>query len=454
MIPRRERILFAAGDIFGGGGGSLIAVLYLIFLTDIVGLQPALAGNAIFVARLWDAVNDPLVGSLSDRTRSRWGRRRPWIGIGALLLVGGMALMWMPDPPFDGQVSLMLWTMGTYIVYNSIQTMIMVPYISMSSEVAVEPHERNRINLTRLLFSTIASAVVTLVATHLVESHRDGSMGVVTLHLTILLVFGVPFAVAALGVAIGCRERVALPPVDDTRTWWSRSMMPLMHGPTRGLITMYICQALAMDVISAIVLYYTAHVVIGLSATVFLGVFIAVTVVAFPVILHMLRRHDKHRIYRFGMPWAMVAAVGLALYPSDWTPWGAYVLVLVLAVGTAGAQLLPWVMFPDVLDDAELVWGRRDSGTFAGLMTFTRNILSAAMLQVIGLVLQFTGYRPGGGPQPLSAEWGIRGCVAVGVVLTLGIGRYVSSHWPLTRERCLATAAELETRRHPEPPTS
>ena len=142
MIPRRERILFAAGDIFVGGGGSLIAVLYLIFLTDIVGLQPALAGSAIFVARLWDAVNDPLVGSLSDRTRSRWGRRRPWIGVGALLLVGGMALMWMPDPPFDGQVSLMLWTMGTYIVYNSIQTMIMVPYISMSSEVAVEPHEQ------------------------------------------------------------------------------------------------------------------------------------------------------------------------------------------------------------------------------------------------------------------------------------------------------------------------
>ena len=90
-ITVRERIQFASGDFFVGGGASLLSVLYLIFLTDVVKLAPGLAGTAVLVAKLWDAVNDPLTGSISDRVRTRWGRRRPFIFVGALLLVPVMA---------------------------------------------------------------------------------------------------------------------------------------------------------------------------------------------------------------------------------------------------------------------------------------------------------------------------------------------------------------------------
>ncbi|MBB1493442.1 MFS transporter [Propioniciclava sp. MC1595] len=103
-ITVRERIQFASGDFFVGGGASLLSVLYLIFLTDVVKLAPGLAGTAVLVAKLWDAVNDPLTGSISDRVRTRWGRRRPFIFVGALLLVPVMALFWLPDPPPASQV--------------------------------------------------------------------------------------------------------------------------------------------------------------------------------------------------------------------------------------------------------------------------------------------------------------------------------------------------------------
>lgn len=78
-LPVWEKLIFCAGDLFGGGGQSIISVLYLIFLTNIVGLNPAWAGTVLMLSKLWDAVSDPLMGVISDNTRTRLGRRRPYI---------------------------------------------------------------------------------------------------------------------------------------------------------------------------------------------------------------------------------------------------------------------------------------------------------------------------------------------------------------------------------------
>ena len=86
-----ERAVFALGDVFGGGAAATLAVLYLFYLTDIVGLPPGLAGTTVVVSKVWDAINHPLMGIITDRTRTRWGRRRPWIFAGALLLPPAMA---------------------------------------------------------------------------------------------------------------------------------------------------------------------------------------------------------------------------------------------------------------------------------------------------------------------------------------------------------------------------
>ena len=92
QMPWHERVIFASGDTFGGGSAATIAVLYLFYLTDIIGLPPGVAGATIVVSKVWDAVNHPIFGMWSDNTRSRWGRRRPWIFVGALLIPIGQAL--------------------------------------------------------------------------------------------------------------------------------------------------------------------------------------------------------------------------------------------------------------------------------------------------------------------------------------------------------------------------
>lgn len=449
-ISLRERLTFAAGDVFAGGASSLIAVLYLIFLTDIVKLAPGLAGTAVLVAKLWDAVNDPLMGAISDRTRTRLGRRRPFILGGALLLVPIMALLWLPIPVFDSQAGKMFWAILSYVAYNTVQTVMAVPYASMSTELTTDYDERNKVNTTRLLFSTVASASVTLLASWLFNLYRDGVLGLWPMYLIIVAGFGSVFMLVMLGVALTCRERTPIPSRSqgfDVRAF----VAPLRTGSFRKLLGMYLGQALAFDIVSATVLYYSLYVVLGANSQVFLGVFIAVNVVAFPIVTWLVGRISKQRVYSTLIPLALLGAVAVAFFPSDGPVPLVYALAFLLAVGMAGAQLMCWVMFPDVLDDAELASGQRNAGAYSGLMTCARGIAAALVLQALGLVLQLTGYRAPVGnevpAQPDTAVWGIRLFMLVGIVGMLSVGWFVARRYPLTREAALANQAELARRR-------
>ncbi|MGC5617314.1 MFS transporter [Georgenia sp. Z1491] len=447
---RGERLGFAVGDVFMGGASSLISVVYLIFLTDVVGLRPGLAGSVVLVAKVWDAVNDPLMGALSDRTRTRWGRRRPYMIVGALLLVPAMALLWLPQLPVSGQLSMFAWAVASYLLYATVQTVMAVPYASLSTEIATDYDVRNRVNTLRLLLSTVSSAVCSLLATFLFEAYRGGDLTVGGLYTGIVLGLGVVLAACVLTSALVSRERTPLPETIEPVT--PRAFVAPLRIPTfRRLLGMYLGHSLALDIITASLLYYTLYVVSGASSQVVLGLFIAVNVVAYPIVTALVGRVSKATVYRTLLPLGIAAAAGVALYPGTWPVWGLYGVALALAVGMAGAQLMPWVMFGDVVDDAELATGRRDAGSFSGLMTFVRGLATAVVVQLIGLVLELTGYVAPVGTEVVeqseATRWGIRLVLGVGVGAMLLLGRRVSRGYPITRDRALVTARTLAERR-------
>lgn len=448
QMSTRERIVFAAGDIFGGGGSALIAVLYLFYLTDVMLISPGAAATATLLPRIWDAINNPLVGIWSDNTRSRWGRRRPWILLGAPLLVLAMAAYWAPIGGWDSETAKVIWVIGAGLFYTSVATMIAVPYGSLSAEVSTHYDERNTVNILRLLFSTVASAGSTLLGSLLVTQYTLGTLDAISLYLWIAVGFGLLFGVPAFLAAVVARERTTIPAI-KTRLTVRELLSPLQLGSFRTLLGLYIAQGLAMDIIQALVVYYALYVV-GANVTIFLGSFIVVNLIAFPILNALVKRLSKHKIYRTLLPVAMLASLGVALYPADAPTAGIYALGACLAVGMCGSITMVWVMFPDVMDDAELKTRRRDAGVYSGLMTLIRGIATALGILVIGWMLELTGYLPpedyADPVQPDAVLIGIRITLATSVIVIMGLAWLSSARYPLTMERCAAIRAELAAR--------
>lgn len=438
QMKTREKLLFAWGDVFGGGAQALVGVLYLIFLTDVIGLDPALAALAITLSKIWDAVIDPALGVIGDNTRTRMGRRRPYILAGGVAFIFVFALMWLPTTQWNSDLWKMVYAITTFIFYTSASSVISVSYSSLSAEITTNPQERNSVNIWRLVMSTIATAVCTLLPSMILELFKKGTISLPQFYWLIGIGFGLFFALPIILIGFFTKERAPIPTTKSVFDF-KAFVKPLTVKAFRGLVYMYLCQSIAMDILSAGIMYYALYVAKG-SSTVFLGIFIGVQLLMFPLINSLVNKVDKKKIYYFGLPLAVVAFIGVGIYPSDWPLIGAYVLTGITALGFAGAQLISWIIFPDAVDVGELKFGTRPTGSFSGIMTFIRQAASAIAIQIFGIMLSVSGYIKATEAvpipvQPDSAILGIRIAMVGSFVVLMSIGYVVARRFVLTRQR-------------------
>ena len=201
-----------------------------------------------------------------------------------------------------------------------------------------------------------------------------------------------------------------------------------------------------MDTVSAIIIYYGLYVVSGISSTVFLGIFLVVQLMMFPVLSRLMRRISKTRLYRAGLPLAILGAVAISLYPSGWPAYGVYALAGLTALGFAGAISLSWIIYPDIVDIGELVEGKRSAGAYSATMTFIRQISTAFTMFIIGNALSLSGFvnpteevpHPA---QPEATVWVIRLIILV-VFVILG-----SNGWRAARKLKLSPEISEKVKR-------
>ena len=431
-MKRGEKGFFALADFYGGGGQALIGVLYLVFLTDFVKLNPFLAGIVVLISEIWDAISDPLMGTISDNTKTRFGRRRPYIFAGGCLLAVAFALIFMPIGG-ENQTVKFIYCAATYLFYNTISTMINVSYSSMSAEISAVSEERDSANVLRLVVSTASAAVCTLLPSMVIDAYNTGKIDINTFYLIVGIGFGILFAVPVILCAIFVEERVETS-VENKKFSIKEVIEPLGNRPFRNLVGMYLGQALCMDVFSAGVVYFAKHVTTPKgSSTVFLGIFIAVQLLAFPLINKLIKTVDVNRIYRFGLPLSIVALVALAIFGSNL--YVAYACVFFVALGFAGAQLTSWIMFPHAVDSGELLTGKRQSGGCSAIMTFARKSSSALVIFIFSFVLELTGYDAELLTQPDSAKLGIKYVMSFACIVFMIFGFIMAKRYVLTKEK-------------------
>ena len=155
-LSRKTKIIYGAGDLGFSLTSTIVGAYFLFFLMDVVHLKPALAGIAILIGKTWDYVNDPLIGHISDRTRSRWGRRRPFLLFGAIPFALAFMLMWY-IPPFKSDVALVAYYAVAYVVFDAAATFVYMPYFALTPELTEDYDERTSLTSYRMFFSIFGS---------------------------------------------------------------------------------------------------------------------------------------------------------------------------------------------------------------------------------------------------------------------------------------------------------
>ena len=431
-MKKGEKGFFALADFYGGGGQALIGVLYFVFLTNVIKLQPAMAGIVTLISEIWDAISDPLMGVISDNTRTKMGRRRPYILAGGCLLAVAFALIFFPIGG-NNETLKFIYCAATYLFYNTVSTMIAVSYSSMSAEISKVSEERDKANVLRLVVSTISAAVCTLLPSLVIDAYNSGKITVTAFYLIVGVGFGILFALPVILCAIFVEERVEVP---ESKKKFSLGEViePLKNRSFRQLVGMYLGQALCMDVFSAGVAMFAMYVTTPKgSTTVFLGIFIAVQLLAFLFINKLIKTTNVNKIYGFGLPLSIVALIAFAIFGSNL--YVAYVCVFFVAVGFAGAQLTSWIMFPHTVDAGELLVGKRQSGGCSAIMTFARKSSSALVIFLFSLVLEFTGYNADLEIQPPSAQNGIKYVMAFTCIIFMILGWVMARRYVLSKEK-------------------
>ena len=259
-IPTKEKWAYGVGALMDGGGVALMSCIMLKYMTSL-GITAALAGTIMMIAKLWDAVSDPLMGFISDNTRSRFGRRKPYMFVGGILLIVGLFLLFAPVKSWgmsDG--GFVAYILIMYLLWNTFSTITQVPYCSLASDISPNFRERNNANTVKLIFSSAAAGIAYVVPLLVLEAYVTPETSMfpaingTEFWLIIAIVFGTLFGGGLIVTSIFVKERIqATGPREkfNFKKFIGNYAEPLRNKSFRWHIVMYSSAFMCMDMLSA-----------------------------------------------------------------------------------------------------------------------------------------------------------------------------------------------------------
>ncbi|MEM6427000.1 MAG: MFS transporter [Cyanobacteria bacterium P01_C01_bin.73] len=446
------KLAYGAGDMGAGITQNLIAFSSLIFLTSVAGLSPGAAGTVLLIGKAWDAVNDPMVGVLSDRTQSRWGRRYPWIFISALPFGLTFFLTWIV-PGFAGPQAKFWYYVITSVLFQIFFTTVNLPYTTLTAELSQDYDERTELTTFRLAFS-LTGAIAAL-ALGLVISGAIANLE------TQYLVLGGACAVIAVIPIFWCifgtyprfqrqrsqlMERQIKPDLSTTMPVAQQLKVAFSNRAFLFVIGIYLFAWLALQVTASILPFYVTY---WMEQD---DYFLAALLVQGTAIIMMFgcnwvsKQVGKRGLFFLGSGVWLLVQVGLFfLQPGQLGL--MYGLCVLVSVGVATAYVVPWAMLPDVIELDELETGERREGIFYAFMTFLQKLGLAVGLWLVGQALERSGFVADAPSQVDSALLAIRLFMGIVPMVLLICALILAYFYPLTREIHAEILLKLQARR-------
>lgn len=456
-IPTKEKFIYGAADIFGGGQSSMLSLLLMFFFTDIIGVKPIFAGVAVLVAKIWDAIIDPSFGVITDNTRTKLGRRRPYIIAGGALIMPAMAMLYAPIGGFS-EIGKNIWICFAYLIYCSVSSLSQVPFNSMASDISSDYRERNSANTYKLVFDLFSAGLCFLVPSLLLDSVKDGSIPYLSFYFILVFGFGALFSIPLILGGIFVKERAYYDVNVKEKFSIKEYFSTIGVKSFSWLLVMYVAAFICSDVVSALSIYYVVNILDGVTifggkvGTLFLiGPIMVCAALVVPLAYYFMRKKSKQFAYRFGIPLYLAGGIALACFQPSWPGYLVPVFAAFAGLGFGGAQVMPWLIFPDTVDVAEFKLDKRPSGSMGGVMTFCRTITTAFATAMVGFVLGGANYMEStaGVLVKQSAETllAIRLLLGISVTVLLSVGFFASAKYKVTDKKLSRIRYFIEKRR-------
>lgn len=445
-----SKIGYGVGDIYAGGAFLLIGLLFVNFLTDVVGLRPVLAGIIFGFGEIWDAFTDPIMGYISDRTKSRFGRRRIYFIAGVLPVFLSFFMLWL-DIGSENEWVLFVYFLFAYTLFNTVFTMVMVPYNALLPNMITDYVERTSYNTVRLTCSAFAAILSGVVPMLIVNAAPNRHIGYIWMGLSFGLLYALPW--------IFVFTRTWENPVLKKEANASLKMIGMeflksfRNRSFRIHTSFFVAGQTAVDFLTTVFIYYLTYVLNRASEfSAVLGTLLVVQLFSMSIHGKISKTYGKTVPLRIGFS-VWLVGMFIALFISRESPW--YLIYFVAALsgfGAASSTFVPWSILPEISDVDELITGERREGIYAGMSTLIRKVAQAMSVQVITLVLEIVDYVPNV-PQTPTSLMGIRLLFFVGPVIFMILAFIAAGRYKMTEERHHMLMTEIQARKDGQQPS-
>ncbi|WP_083384370.1 MFS transporter [Cupriavidus sp. USMAHM13] len=424
-LTLRAKLGFGIGDFAFNLYWQATTLYLLYYYTDVVGLSAATAGWIFGAAMLWDALCDPVAGFLANRTRTRWGRYRPYLLFGCIPLALSFIAMFYPSAATGDR--LLALVLGTHMLFRTAYTVLSMPYNSLMATLTRSSQERGGLAAARMVCASSAGLLVALLTLKLVHGfgagdEKQGFLAVMTLYAVVSLpVFLLTF--------LSTEERVQA----DAHTLSVRDALAVVLRNRAFLLVCGMSVALMaagtfLSKTLPYVLKYALHRedLIGTA----LGVVALQVFIAVPLWAWLMRRTSKRLVALAGGGLAIGAYAVLGALGTPGVP--ALLLLLgVIGFASAATLLASWAMIPDTVEYGEWRTGIRGEGTIFGVIAFAQKGALAIAVGGVGHLLGALGFAANQAQAPATLD-GIWAMLWQGPMALLVVGMVFAYFYPVT----------------------
>ena len=463
-ITLKEKIGYGFGDAASSMFWKIFGMYSLFFYTDVFGITAAAAGTMFLIARLWDSVFDVFVGIMSDRTKTRWGKYRPYLLWFAIpFAVMGAITFFTPDFTQTGKL---IYAYVTYSLMMVVYSLINVPYASLLGSISSDPKERNTLSSYRMSFAFIGSFVTFMLLQPLIDffsKHFDTSgiehatesistsavgwvMGVGAIGVICIVLFLLCFAwTKERVVQIEAEEHVSvkqdLKNLFHNKPWWilvATGLAALLFNAVRDSVAIY---------------YFRDYVQVNYrmsgtgwdTATIYFLVGQAANLIGVMLAPSISAKYGKKRTYAIAILIAGVLSTGFYFIPNNIV----YILILQFFTSIFAGYVLPllWSMFADIVDHQELLTGRRASGLIFSSSSMSQKLGWALGAAMSGWILAVFNYQPDAAQHAAETLFGERIMISIIPALCCLIAFVGMLFYPLSDKKVKEISEQLEEKR-------